>query len=158
MTNQPNQIRSLHARTMEIVKAHPDGIHSSIAFRQAVDELCGGSYDRAIDILSGEWSGKLRDAKKSVYVLPEDPTLFDIPEWIVIATPLGDYWVEKERATAGQVEQFFREGEQWHGGQHKRFKAKHKQVKELGLDQSRPYMEQIRELRGADKGESDDQA
>ena len=89
--------------------------------------------------------------------LPEQPTLLDLPAVIAIqrtlvvagiSTPLGHLFIPADMATAGQVEQWAREGTQHHGSQHKRFKAIASQLKDLGLDPSENYLQQVSSLGG----------
>lgn len=135
--------RSVIARASELAAAGTQPVPAVEALRQALKERCGGSYERAIDMLVNEGRSKLKDARQRTYTLPEQPTLFDLPSVIAITTPLGDLFVPSEMATAAQVEQWAREGQQHHGSQHKRFKAMASQLKDLGLDPSENYRQQI---------------
>lgn len=140
--------RQIIARATELAATGGKPIASADALRQALDERCGGDYQAALDMLVNEGRSKLKDARQRTYNLPEQPTLFDLPAVIAISTPLGDLFIPSDMASAGQVEQWAREGQQHHGSQHKRFKAIASQLKDLALDPSENYRQQVASLGG----------
>jgi hypothetical protein len=139
--------RSIIARASELVARGDKPVPASEALKQALDERCHGDYGLALELLVVEGRSRLKDARQRTYALPEQPTLFDLPSVIAITTPLGDLFIPSDMATAGQVEQWAREGQQHHGSQHKRFKAMAAQLKGLGFDESENYQEQVRSLK-----------
>lgn len=144
--------RHIIARATEIATNEGQPIAETAALRRALDERCGGDYALALDLLVTEGRSKMKDARQRTYTLPEQPTLFDLPQVIAVTTPLGDLFLPADMATAGQVEQWAREAQQHHGSQHKRFKAMAQQLKGMALDPSLNYRDQVREL-GAGDGE-----
>lgn len=141
--------RQIIARATELAANAGEPVPAAVALRRALDERCGGDYQAAMDMLVGEGLSKMKDARQRTYNLPEQPTLFDLPAVIAVTTPLGDLFVPADMATAGQVEQWAREGQQHHGSQHKRFKAISSQLKDLSLDPSENYRQQVASLGGA---------
>lgn len=142
--------RHLIARAIEIATGSDKPIMSPAALRRALDEMLDGDYERAIDMLAAEGQSRMKYGKKRTHILPEQPTLFDLPTAIAIATPVGDLWLRSDLASAGQVDQWAREGEQDHASQLKRFKAIRAQLKELALDPSENYLKQIRAIASPD--------
>ena len=143
--------RHLIARANELATQGSGPVAAGDALRKALDERCGGDYGKALDLLVDEGRSKLKDARKSTYTIPEQPTLFDIPAVIAITTPLGDLFIPRELATNGQVDQWLREGEQHHGSQHKRFKSMRAARAELELDPSENHVESLRSLMGGEE-------
>lgn len=138
--------RSLIARAQEIIAAEGT-IAGRDALKRAILERYAGDLDALADALVDSNVSGMKDLRKRTYVLPEQATLFDVPAVIGIGTPLGDLYIKAEDATAGQVQQWAREGEQWHGGQHRHFRRFAQSFADLGLDPSRNYREQLKELR-----------
>jgi hypothetical protein len=138
--------RQIISRAIELAGKAGEPVPAAVALRRAIDERCKGDYQAVLEMLVGEGLSKMKDARQRTYNLPEQATLFDLPGVIALMTPLGDLFVPADMATAGQVDQWAREGEQHHGSQHKRFKAMRAQLKGLSLDPSRNYREQLKEL------------
>ena len=143
--------RHIIARATQLVATTTNALQESAALRQAIDEYCSGDYNRAIDLLTNESRSKLKDARKATYNLPEQATLFDVPQVIAITTPLGDLFLSADQASGGQVEQWAREGRSHHRSQEKRFDAICQQIKDLHLDPSMNYKDQIKSIGATDE-------
>lgn len=141
--------RSLIARAQEIIAAEGT-IQGRDALKRAILERYAGDINALAEALVDSNASGMKDLRRRTYVLPEQPTLFDVPAVIGISTPLGDLYIAAADATAGQVAQWAREGEQWHGGQHRQFKKFAQSFTDLALDLSRNYREQLKELRAED--------
>ena len=136
--------RSLVARTQQIIVDATGQVTSRDALRQAVVERYGSDVDALIDAFVAASMSGLRELRKRTYELDEGPTLFNLPSVIGVTTADGDLFVHLNDATAGQVQQWAAEGEQYHGSQRSRFKAIRKQVAEL--DSAENYQSQVRAL------------
>lgn len=139
--------RHIAARAMQIAQQSNGSVYWADACKQAIRERCGDNVEMILDLAVQSFGRMAKEYKKSQYNLPEQATLFDVPELLMLATPLGELMVHREEATAGQVQEWVDAGERHHGSQHKAFKAKRKQLRELDLDPSRNYLEQLKELR-----------
>jgi hypothetical protein len=136
--------RSLIARAQQIIAEATEQITGRDALRQAVHEKYQNNPEALLDAFVDASMSGLRELRKRTYELPDSPTLFDLPSVIGVRSPDGDLYVHLQDATAGQVQQWASEGEQYHGSQRRRFKAIRKQVKEL--DSAENFQSQVRAL------------
>lgn len=145
--------KTLIARVQQLA-SESDGkrtIHDLL--KQALRERFRDNDEGLLDFAAQASGGVLKTLRQRSYDMPEEWTLFDLPSSIVITSPLGDLIIPNETATAGEVDQWLTEGEQYHGSQHQRFKSRRKAMKSAQLDPSRNYMEQLKELRAGDDAE-----
>lgn len=143
--------RSIIARAQEFIARSASPITSREALKQALAERYASDPEGLLNFAVDGGVSAMRDLRKRTYDLPEQPGLFDLPPVIGISTPLGDLFIHLDDATAGQVGQWAREGEQHHGSQHKRFKAIRGQIKESALDPSENFKAQLRAIGGGDE-------
>lgn len=143
--------RSLIARAEEIALGTGEKITTERALAEAIAERFDNNPKLMAEFAAGMMRGALKEIRKNSYQLSEQPTLFDVPQSIVISTPEGDLLIKKESATAGQVEQWLREGSQWHNQQGKRFASLLQRHQAAGFDLEANYVDQVKALPEADQ-------
>lgn len=143
--------RSLIARAEEIALKTPGKITTEAALAEAIRERYDNNPKLMAEFAAGMMRGALKDIRKNTYQLGEQPTLFDVPQTIVVSTPEGDLLIAKDDATAGQVEQWLREGSQWHNQQGERFSRLLDRHRAAKFDLEANYVEQVKALESGDE-------
>lgn len=117
-------------RTQEII-AQSKEIGGRDAVKIALREKFGDNFDQLLDFAAGLTAGVLKKLSKATYELPDDPTLMDIPQTIVINTDDGPLFMDRQQAQLGHVRQWISEGLQHHSAQKYRFSRLAKDLKKL---------------------------
>lgn len=114
---------SLQLRAQEILNAHPEGMTTRAALKQAILERYGDDANAIADALV-TFAGSIMSAlARATFNLPEDNgSLFQIPSVIGVPTEEGDKLVGRAYATNDQVEKWLDRGLQHHSTQRLRFK------------------------------------
>jgi hypothetical protein len=116
-------------RTQEII-AQSKEIGGRDAVKIALRERFGQNFDQLLDFTAG-LTGVLKKLSKATYELPDQPTLMDIPQTIVINTDEGPLFMDRQQAQLGHVRQWVSEGLQHHSAQKYRFGRLAKDLKSL---------------------------
>lgn len=116
-------------RTQEII-AKSKEIGGRDAVKIALRERFGQDIEQLLDFTAST-VGVLKKLSRATYELPDQATLFDIPQTIVINTDEGPLFIGREQAQLGQVRQWVSEGLQHHSAQKYRFGRLAKDLKSL---------------------------
>lgn len=116
-------------RTQEII-ANSKEITGRDAVKAALRERYDGNFDQLLDF-AASLTGVLKKLSKSTYELPDQPTLMDIPQTIVVSTESGPLFIDRAQAQLGHVRQWVFEGLQHHSAQKYRFSRIQKDLKKL---------------------------
>lgn len=138
--------RSLIARAQEILATSPHKMTTEDAIADAIYERFDGDGKLIARYMATQIKGWAKQLRKNSYEVPEHPTLFDVPATIIVTSPTGDIAWPLGEAPAAIVGQWWTEGEQHHGSQHRRFKKGKQRHFAAGLDPERNYMEQAKAL------------
>lgn len=116
-------------RTQEII-AQSKEIGGRDAIKIALRERFGDDFDQLLNFAAG-LTGVLKKLSKATYELPDQPTLMDIPQTIVVNTDEGPLFMDRQQAKLGHVRQWVSEGLQHHSAQKYRFNRLAKDLKKL---------------------------
>ncbi len=116
-------------RTQEII-AQSKEIEGRDAVKIALRERFGTDFDQLLNFTAGLTS-VLKKLSKATYELPDQPTLMDIPQTIVINTDQGPLFMDRQQAQLGHVRQWVSDGLQHHSAQKYRFNRLAKDLKSL---------------------------
>lgn len=136
-------------RTQEII-AQSKEISGREAVEVALRERFDGNFDQLLKFAAGLTS-VLKKLSKSTYELPDQPTLMDIPQTIVVNTDEGPLFVDRQQAQLGHVRQWVSDGLQHHASQKYRFGRLTKDLKKLESQPDEIAWTEVRlELEGAE--------
>lgn len=143
---------SLQLRAQEIINASPDGMTTKDALKQAILERYRDDPTALADLAASLAQSTMKGLRRRTYELPDrgQVALFDIPTVIANRTKDGDLIVPRDHANVGQVQQWQREGDQYHSTQALRFKRFGEDLKPLAsVDASLPWQAARRMLSSA---------
>jgi hypothetical protein len=138
--------KSLVARAQEMAANSPEKITAEESLAQAILERFDDDPKLIARYFADAVKGWTKELRVRTYTLPEQATLFSIPETIAIITDEGDLLIPADLATAGQVRQWVREGRRHHKSQEKKFARFDAQLKSLELNPKENYKDQLRAL------------
>jgi hypothetical protein len=116
-------------RTQEII-AQSKEINGRDAVKAALRERFDGNFEQLLNF-AVSMTSVLKKLSKSTYELPDQPTLMDIPQTIVVNTDEGPLFVDRQSAELGQIRQWVVDGLQHHSSQRYRFSRLAKDLKNL---------------------------
>ena len=123
---------SLQLRAQEIINAHPEGMTTRAALKQAILERYQHNADALADVAVSFAGTIMSNLVKATHNLPDDNgTLFQIPGVIGIRSEDGDLLIARDHADLDQVRQWVREGLQHHSTQRLRFKRANAELESL---------------------------
>lgn len=142
-------------RTQEII-AQSKEINGRDAVKAALRERYNGDFNQLLDF-AVSLTSVLKKLSKSTYELPDQPTLMDIPQTIVISTDDGPLFIGRDQAQLGHVRQWIFEGLQHHSTQKYRFGRLSKTLKRLESHSDEVQWIDVRhELEGGSEHGNDD--
>lgn len=124
---------SLQLRAQEIINASPDGMTTKDALKQAILERYRDDPAALADLAAGLAQSTMKGLRRRTYDLPDpgQSALFEIPTVIANRTKDGDLIIPRDHANVEQVQQWQREGDQYHSTQALRFKRFGEDLKPL---------------------------
>jgi hypothetical protein len=154
-----NDRQSLILRAQEIITSNPDGMTARMAYKSALLERFKGDPEALAEHAASLAAGTLAGLRKRTYDLPDTEigALFNIPQVIGIRTEDGDLLVSRDHADTDQVQQWAREGDQYHSTQRLRFRRFREQLEPLKeLEKPIPWWEGKSRLLQIEQGPADD--
>lgn len=135
--------KSIIARAQELVAHSNAQMTLEQAIAESIFERFDGDGKRIAYYMAGQVKNWTKAIRKASYDVPEHPTLFDVPQVIIVTSPDGDVAWPIDIAPAKVVGQWWTEGEQYHGGQHRRFRLGKERHFSLPMDPDKGYKEQV---------------